>query len=371
MRAYGQKERAWLWLGDTVGANVRLAEELLYNNGGIMELFDSARRGAKLILPEKAPAALSKSLRNNCSDSFIDMLTERMEKAHITAVTRDSEGYPELLREIYDPPTVLYVKGKADLNVKLPIAVIGSRKCTAYGKEMAAYFGRRLAEKGACVVSGLALGCDSIAAENAANTAPNDMPTIAVLGSGVDVVYPYQCAALYNLICERGAVISEYKPGTRPARENFPQRNRLISGLSKGVLVIEAAAKSGTRITAEFALEQGRDVFAVPGRITDLMSVGTNGLIKSGEAKSVFDVDDILYEYGVFGPDVEKPIKETDTSSLTSEQKEIFKALLGGEKTVDELCMITDYSVSDINMYLTEMELSGIIKQLPNGEYGV
>ena len=370
-RDYDKTERAWLWLNDLVGANVSAAEQLLYNNEGLMAFFDSARSGSAIRLPDRFTPAQRKAVCQRASDGYIDGLIEKLGKAGIFAVTRGSEDYPSLLREIYDPPTVLFVKGRMISYPKLPIAVIGSRKCTAYGREMAAYFGRKLAEKGACVVSGLALGCDSIAAENASQVLSNDYPTVAVLGSGPDVVYPHQSAKLYETICERGAVISEFKPGTRPSRENFPRRNRIISGLSKGVLIIEAAVKSGTRITAECALEQGRDVFAIPGRINDLMSVGTNGLIKSGEAKCVFDVDDILYEYGIFDVPDETPIKKADVSSLPPQQRDVYEALMSGEKSVDEICMITGYSVSEVNMYLTELELSEIIKQLPNGEYGI
>ena len=192
-----------------------------------------------------------------------------------------------------------------------------------------------------------------------------------MLGCGVDVIYPASSKKLYDEITSRGAIISEYKPGTLPTRSSFPQRNRIISGISKGVLVIEAGARSGTRITANYAHDQGRDVFAVPGRISDLMSVGTNGLIKCGEAKAVFDVDDILCEYGSFTLRAESPVKTADTSKLTPEQKTVYDLLLTGEKNVDTLCFVTGFSAAEINIYLTEMELSGIIKQLPHGEYSV
>lgn len=371
LNTYGERERAWLWLNDVLGANVSLTEKLIFCNEDILSLYNGIKSGGPVVFPEHLGEAHKRELIKRCSESRIDSLIENMEKLGIYAVTRDDAGYPALLREIYDPPTVLYIKGKPPEQAKLPIAVIGSRNCSDYGREMAGYFGRELAANGACIVSGLAAGCDSEAANGALSASGNEFPTIAVLGCGADVVYPSSSRALYEKICAVGSVISEFKPGKGPTRESFPQRNRIISGLSKGVLVIEAGAKSGTRITVEFAHEQGRDVFAVPGRITDLLSVGTNGLIKSGAAKAVFAADDILYEYGIFLEDPLPPIHSVDLSKLEPGQRKVCELLIFGEKTVDSICEATGFSVADVNMYLTELELSGIIKQLPNGEYAV
>ena len=371
MRDYSEKERAWLWLSDVLGSNVRAIEHLLFCNDGLMELFEAVRNGKTIRFPENINKTNRELLYIKSADAAIDSFIESMEKERIYAVTRDSSDYPSLLREIFDPPAVLYVKGRLRADIELPIAVIGARKSSDYGREMAEYFGRELAEHGACVVSGMALGCDSIAAKGALSSAKSDYPTIAVLGCGVDIVYPQSSGELYERIIERGAVISEFKPGKAHMKENFPQRNRIISGISKGVLVIEAGAKSGTRITTDCAHEQGRDVFAVPGRINDLSCVGTNGLIKSGAAKAVFDVDDIMFEYGFFMVRNATPVRQIDIAKLSNEQKVIYNLLILGEKTVDDLCEITEFTVSELNIYLTEMELSGIIKQLPNGKYAL
>jgi DNA processing protein len=370
MRVLSQKDRAWLWLNSVVGANVSLADKLVCSNGGILELYSAAKNGKAIKVPEKQGEKLISALRTKACERDVDAIIEGLDRGGFTAVTRDSSDYPLLLREIFDPPTVLFVKGSLRPDLKLPIAVIGSRKCTDYGREMADFFGFELAENGACVISGMALGCDSVAAK-AALRSNKEYPTVAVLGSGIDVIYPSSNAKLYSEIAERGAVISEYRPGVSPTRESFPQRNRLISGLSKGVLVIEAAKKSGTSITVGFAHDQGRDVFAVPGRLTDISSAGTNELIKSGAAKAVFGVDDVIYEYGVFLADPPMPGKRFDGTGLSPEQKRICEALLKGEKTVDILCEITGLSVQNVNTCLTELELSGIIKQLPNGNYGI
>ena len=228
----------------------------------------------------------------------------------------------------------------------------------------------QLAECGACIVSGMAYGIDKVAAIAALERSKAETPTIAVLGSGVDVVYPEENRKLYDEICDKGAVVSEFLPGTVPDSKHFPQRNRIISGISRGVVVAEAAIKSGTRITADFALEQGRDVFAIPGRITDPFCQGTNQMIQQGAAKPVFCVDDILEEYGMRS---DKAIRmtEIDESFLSFEQTLIVRLLKAGEKTIDELCEMTQFEPGKLNSALTEMEISGIIKQSPGRIYGI
>lgn len=369
VREYSEKELAWLWLSSALGANAKLADKLVRLNGGPEEILKSARRGKKLMLPENAPQRAEAMLMRRCGEKELSAFVASFNKLGVYAVTRDSDDFPRLLREIYDPPTVLYVKGDLHADIELPISVIGSRKCSDYGREAAMHFGYELAEHGACVISGMALGCDASAALGALRSKKSDYPTVAVLGSGIDVIYPQSNRRLYDTIAERGAVISELKPGTRPARESFPQRNRIISGLSKGLIVVEAAAKSGTSITVDFAHDQGRDVFAVPGRITDPLSAGTNMMIKSGEAKAVFGVDDVLYEYGIFLAEPPSPIRNADVSGLDLNEKKLYELLQKGEKTADELGEALGLDAAEINICLTEMELSGIIKQLANGAY--
>ena len=173
-----------------------------------------------------------------------------MDRRGVTVLLRDSEGYPALLSEIHDPPEALFVRGRLDADPLLPIAVIGARKSTEYGRGIARTFSRALAEQGATIVSGMASGIDAEAARGALEAGTRQLPTVAVLGSGIDVVYPKENEALYAEISERGAVVSEFWPGTRPSRENFPVRNRIMSGLSRGVVVVEAGERSGTSITA-------------------------------------------------------------------------------------------------------------------------
>lgn len=213
----------------------------------------------------------------------------------IEEISIESNEYPEQLRNIYDAPLKLYVLGNKVLLKQKGIAIVGSRKATEYGKKVALQLSKKLSENGINIISGLALGIDTCA--HLGTLQQNNIgKTIAVLGSGLDEIYPKQNIKLAkNIIENGGCIITEYPLGRKPEKLNFPQRNRIISGLSKGVVVVEASEKSGSLITSEFALEQGREVFAVPGNILNFTSVGTNNLIKQG-AKLVTNYMDILEE---------------------------------------------------------------------------
>lgn len=213
----------------------------------------------------------------------------------IEEISIESKEYPEQLREIYDAPLKLYVLGNKEILKQSSIAIVGARKATEYGKKIAIQFSKDLSKNGINIISGLALGIDTCAHLGALQ-ATSKGKTIAVLGSGLDAIYPKQNVELAKQIIKNGGcIISEYPLGAKPEKQHFPQRNRIISGLSKGVLIVEASEKSGSLITADFALEQGREVFAVPGNISSSTSVGTNNLIKQG-AKLVTNYEDILVE---------------------------------------------------------------------------
>ena len=209
----------------------------------------------------------------------------------IISITTYDKKYPEKLKNIYDKPCVLYAKGNLDLLNEKSVAIVGSRDCTDYGKNTAKQLAYNLAKNNICIVSGLAKGIDKYAHIGALEANGN---TIAVIGNGLDYIYPYENKNLYELILRKnGLIITEYIIGTKPNRMNFPARNRIISGLSDGIVVVEAGKKSGSLITAEFGMEQGKEVFAVPGNIDSPNSVGTNELIKDG-ANIVLDYTDIL-----------------------------------------------------------------------------
>lgn len=219
---------------------------------------------------------------------------EYMIKNNIDIVSIDDYEYPKILKEIYDPPVSLYVKGNKNILNNFSLAIIGCREATEYGKKVARNFSFKLAKENVTIVSGLASGIDSMAH---IGTVYAEGKTIAVLGNGLDMIYPKENYLLAEKILEKGgALVSEYPLGTKPEKMNFVARNRIISGLSRGVIIIEAKQKSGTLLTVDFALEQGRDIFVVPGNIDSVNSFGTNELIKQG-AKIITNYCDVLEEY--------------------------------------------------------------------------
>lgn len=358
------KDRLWLWLHMATGHYAIVFEQVLAAYPDLEQAFLLAKARDKSAFARWGSPFVNR-LFEAANDAVLDEKQAWLEKNGISLLPGYSEAYPALLKEIRHPPPVLYVKGRMHATPRLPIAIIGMRMNTQYGESVARHLASELVQSGATVISGLALGIDSYAAQGALSVQEAELPTIAVLGSGVDVIYPNDNARLYYEIVERGAVISEFLPGTRPLREHFPIRNRIISGLSRGVVVVEAAARSGTTITANHALEQDRDVFAVPGRITDEASFGPNGMIQRGEAKPVFCAADILCEYGMNPATSKQAAVNVDTAKLTPVEACILRELQKGERSADELCENLCLPVAEVNSYLTSLQFSGIIKQLP------
>lgn len=232
---------------------------------------------------------LSTSIKQN-----LDKHIEYMEKHNIDIVSIQDAEYPEILKEIYDAPISLYVRGNKNILNELSVAIIGCRECTEYGRNITKNLSYNIAKNKINIVSGLAKGIDGIAHQGALFAGGK---TVAVLGNGLDTIYPKENEHLALEILQKGgAIISEYPLGTKPEKQNFPERNRIVSGMSKGIIVVEAKEKSGTLITVDFALEQGRDVFVVPGNINSEASIGTNDLIKQG-AKLITSYKDVLEEY--------------------------------------------------------------------------
>ncbi len=298
-------------------------------------------------------------------------------------VTYKDPLYPQNLLQIYDFPPFLYVKGSLQTD-DIPVALVGSRLASPYGRFTTEKLSRELALNGITVVSGLARGIDSAAHRGAMSARGR---TIAVLGCGIDVVYPPENYRLYESIPEHGAIISEYQFGTPPHRLNFPARNRIISGISYGVVVVEAGEKSGSLITARLALEQGREVFAVPGSIDASGSRGTHKLIREG-ARLVQSVRDIIDEISPqfpthFRPELPKTIKTDNGSTADSHQpspvspimvpaqSEIMKILSAGPIHIDELAASTGMAVAALQPGLLTLELQGLILKLPGNNYKV
>lgn len=367
-----ESTRNFLWLNYATSTNPRLFFELLSR-------FDDLSEAREAVLKKDfsqfrdVSEAVRDRLTVAADDRFLDRYCAWLDRNDVKIVTPESEEYPSLLSEIYDPPSVLFVKGTLPKELPLPIAMVGTRSCTDYGREVATLLGEQLAERGACVVTGLAAGIDSAAAKGALSVGSSSCPVIGVLGCGIDVVYPQGSERLYEQVIERGAIVTEFLPKTPPLAQNFPFRNRIMSGMSRGVVVIEAGERSGASITADCAREQGREVFAVPGRITDPMSIGTNRMITQGEAKPVTCAADILTEFiDDAGDDVlNGAAKKVTFTSLGTIGQEIYMALLQGEKDADELLEWIDCSAQDLNAALTRMLFSEVIKQLPGRIYAL
>ncbi|WP_164984856.1 DNA-processing protein DprA [Ammoniphilus sp. CFH 90114] len=278
----------------------------------------------------------------------------KLRELRVQTLTIIDPSYPALLREIADPPFVLYARGNLQLLDLPAMAVVGTRLPTPYGKQVAFRFSEELDRAGFSVLSGLAKGIDAEA--HRGSLAANGH-TIAVLGSGINVIYPPQNEELYKRILERGLILSEYPPGYPSHPLHFPARNRLISGLSQGVLVVEAAIKSGSVITVRCALDQGKEVLAVPGAIVSAQSQGTNRLIQEG-AKLVTSISDILDEFPQYR--IVEMSKE-----LTDNQLHILDILENTKKTINELVERSHLSVQQILSELLSLQLQGKVEQLP------
>jgi DNA processing protein len=281
-----------------------------------------------------------------------------VDKKGIKILTLKDKGYPELLRQIPDAPPVLYIKGEIKPEDALALAVVGTRKISSYGREVTEILVRDLVASGLTIVSGMARGVDSLAHKTAIEAGGR---TIAVLGCGVDLVYPPENKQLYEEIIKHGAVISEVPPGQYVARGIFPARNRLISGLSLGVLVTEGAEDSGSLITARDAAQQGREVFAVPGPITSYLSAAPSILIKEG-AKLVYNVSDILEELKI--ADRGKRLAAREVIPESPEEESILKILTDGQKHIDEVVRISGMETGKVASLLTLMEIKGKVKNL-------
>jgi len=284
-------------------------------------------------------------------------------------ISSQSPYYPALLTCIPDPPPMLYVKGKLEA-LHLPvIAMVGSRKPSAGGRRDARRFARELASNGLGVVSGLAMGIDM---ESHRGSIEGGMPTIAVLGTGIDIIYPAVNRTMFEEVPENRVLVSEFNPGTPARPQNFPQRNRIISGMSQGVLVVEAGVRSGSMITARFALEQGREVFAIPGSIHNPMARGCHKLIAEG-AKLVQCVEDILDEKLVLAEQhaahnsKNRSSKESRVCHLPEPLLTVKKAIGFDTVSVDQLVLETELNVNDVTVALVELELRGIVRRENNG----
>lgn len=291
---------------------------------------------------------------------------EYLEKKKIKYVSILDEEYPKNLKEIEYAPKILYYRGSFDTLDEFSIAIVGSRKCSTYGAWVCEKFAKELSNLNLTIVSGMALGIDSISHKEALK---NNKRTIAVLGSGVDEIYPRTNLKLYNEIIQNGAIISEFPPGTKPLSFNFPIRNRIITGLSKALLVIEAKEKSGTLISARYANEQSKEIFAIPGNLNSIYSKGTNKLIKDG-ALIATDIEDIISSVEAFSTFVNKR-KEKDTSTLSPTEILVYTILKENPKSANKISESLGLSIIETNTILTSLELKGFIIELNGGIFTI
>lgn len=302
------------------------------------------------------------AVRNNSSP---DDEMAALERAEVTAVTWNHSGYPARLKEIADPPAVLYYRGRLLPSDERSVAIVGTRSPTSYGKEAAAILSKGLAETGLAVVSGLARGIDGVAHRTALE---NGGRTIAVMGGGLDDVYPREHSGLFKQIQEQGAVVSELPLGVRPTSRSFPRRNRLISGISLGSVVIEAAEGSGARWTVYHALEQDREVFCVPGSIFSPASRFTNRMIQEG-AKLVSGINDILEELNIAGTaqgadDAPNQLPFIEAGPDAPEESALLEQLTDAPVHIDDIQRDTGLHITSVSSTLTMLELKGKIKQV-------
>ncbi len=293
-----------------------------------------------------------------------DAEAERLLKSGVQALTWHDEEYPARLKEIYDLPPLIYVKGSLLPDDERSVAVVGTRNPTHYGRQVTEQLVYDIANSGVTIVSGLARGIDGVAHRAALDAGQR---TVAVLGSGLDIIYPREHTNLSERIAYNGALVSEHALGTRPDARNFPRRNRIMSGMTLGTLVIEAGERSGALITARQALEESREVFAVPGRIYDQNSKGTNRLIRESAAKLVTTCEDVLEELNLTA--VARQIEMAALFPDDENEAELLRFITFDPIHVDEVCRSSGKSAPDVSGTLAMMELKGLVKQVGGMNY--
>ncbi len=369
--------KEWISLNMTPGVGPRKATQLLERFGSADNVFHALRselEGLRL-KPETIQSILKKEFHEKAEEEL-----SKVKESGGDILILDDGSYPYLLREIADPPITLYVKGDWQACFDAPcISVVGSRRCSTYGKNASEMLSRDLASKGVTIVSGFARGIDSAAHLGAISGKGR---TIAVLGTGIDQVYPKENVRLAEqILANGGAIVSQFPLGTPPLKENFPYRNRIISGLSLGVLIVEASERSGSLITARLAMEQNREVLAVPGNITSKNSFGTNYLIKSG-AKLVQQWQDVVAELPteiaaeILPPEIDKKDVENEAqkskmpAGLSEAEKKLYAFLLPDESNhFDILLEKTELSFGELNGAIVGLELKDLIRVLPGNNF--
>ncbi|PSQ97713.1 MAG: DNA-protecting protein DprA [Bacteroidetes bacterium SW_11_64_17] len=366
------EQRALIGLSLVDGVGPQLLRALLAAFDTPSAVFRASR--SALTRVDRVGDQIAEAILTFDDQAAVDREMERAEELGATLISPWNERFPDRLREIYDPPPYLWMRGTLPEVDRPMVTVVGTRRCTDYGRAQAHHFGAELIRRGFTVVSGLAYGIDAAAHKGALDAGGR---TIAVLGSGVGRIYPQKHTALAERITENGAVLSEYGLDAEPKSHHFPERNRILSGLSLGTLVVESYSEGGALITARLAVEQNREVFAVPGGVTKDSSRGTNRLIQRGHAKLVMEVEDLLEELpDVTVTDPEEVDAETvsagagpDPEDLSGDEEVLYNALSDTPIHVDELCEETGLDPSSALPTLLELEFKGFVRQLAGKQF--
>jgi DNA processing protein len=362
----------WLALALTPGLGARMAGKLLREFGSPDAIFSASLTALE---GQRLPAAVAQTLhsRRPLSDAAKELA--QVQSAGCRLLTWDEPEYPQRLKEIYDPPPLLYVRGNVELLGRHVISIVGARRPTPYGNQMAERLARDLTDRGLVVASGLARGIDASAHKGALASVCG--ATIGVLGCGIDVIYPKENKRIFDEIAQRGAIISEFPWGTFPAPQNFPIRNRILAGMGLGVVVVEGAQYSGSLITARLAMEFGREVFGVPGNATQPVSFGPNQLIKQG-AKLVTSWEDIVEELPTPVRAELMPVESVShderaaliEEGLAPTERPLYGLLSVDEaRHVDDLVENSGLTSSEVLAALFDLELKGVVRQLPGKQF--
>lgn len=349
----------WYWLASTQGVGAKRILSLAEQELNFAELFALAKQGKPLEQFGLAPV-IAKRLAARANRELLEEELLELKRKKIDICTMVSPDYPPLLKEIHAPPALLYYKGSMDVLKEKALAVVGSREASRAGTANIRHISRELAEAGVCIISGMARGIDAAAHRGALDAECGR--TIAVLGCGVDIAYPRENQDIYEQICERGAVISEYRPGTTPLPGNFPVRNRIMSGMAPGVLVGDGKAKSGAQITVRLAVEEGRDVFALPTEAMNPLFELPNLLLAEG-AHVCLSSESILNFYG-WGARERKESRLAQPQGLDFLEGELYNLLLKGEMEIQELADSLGKQPQELSVALTKLELKGLIVRL-------
>jgi len=342
-----------------------ISKNLIAYCGGPENVF-TEKKNHLLKIPGVGPVIASSLLEfKNFDRASLEM--EFISKNKIKAIPFLDPLYPQRLRDCDDAPILLYVKGNADLNTPRMIGIVGTRRATEYGRKMCLRLIEEMKEYQVTIVSGLAYGIDICAHKGALQ---NGLPTIGVLGHGLDKIYPSEHYHIAMDMMSNGALISEYISGTIPDRTNFPERNRIVAGMIDGLIVIESGIRGGALITAEYAWNYNRELFALPGKVSDEVSAGCNKLIKLNKANVVESVNDLAYHLGWDISNTEKTKVKPDLSALKPDEKNILNILLENNKMhIDKLAGLLSKSTSDLSLLLIELEFKGFIQALPGNYY--